>query len=75
MNSGVRPRNSPDGPANPTRQDFPCPCNPLVAAFVVDLPLGEEPLAVGFDEFVLIVAEAVEDAATVRVVVGVVKPI
>src|SRR5262249_22999325 len=48
---------------------------PFVAAFVVDLTFCEEPLAVDLDKFVLIVAESIEDAAAVRVVVGVVEPV
>ena len=48
---------------------------PLITSFVVDLPLREQPLAVGLDQFVLVVAEAVEDAFAVRIVVGVVEPV
>jgi len=36
---------------------------PLITPFVVDLPLREEPVAVGLDQFVLVVPEPVEDAS------------
>jgi hypothetical protein len=46
-----------------------------MTAFVEDLPLGKQPLAIGLNQFVFIMPKPVEDAATVRVVVGVVEPV
>jgi hypothetical protein len=49
--------------------------SPLITAFVVDLALGEEPSAVDLNQLILVVAEAVKDAATLGIVVGVVEPV
>ena len=48
---------------------------PLITAFVEDLPLGEEPLAVDFGQLIFVMAETVEDAVALWIVVGVVEPV
>src|SRR4030095_9937235 len=48
---------------------------PHVALFVVDSPLGEEPLAIHFHHLVLVVAVAIEHAAPFRIVIAVMEPV
>jgi hypothetical protein len=48
---------------------------PFIAAFIEDLPLREKPLAVDFDQLVFIVAESVEHAPALWVIVRVVEPV
>ncbi len=48
---------------------------PLIAPFVEDRPLREQPLAIHLHQLVFIVPEPIEDAAALRVVVGVVEPV
>src|SRR5262249_24930234 len=54
---------------------LPALIRPFITAFVVDLPFCEKPLAVDLDQFVFVVAEAVEDTSAFRIIVGVVEPV
>jgi hypothetical protein len=48
---------------------------PPRAAFVIDLPLGKEPLAGDLEQLVFVVPEAANGVGSLRVVVADVKPL